>query len=813
MSAQSSSTPSKLALPVETARRRIDIGPPPEWSQLQPFSAADPLPPPPPARPADHLTWLLIDRQIHAASSQTLSHTIVRLETMQAVQHRSQWRLQFEPHTQRITLHKLVVHRGAQTFDHTNLAKIHLLQREEGLESFVLHGCFTLLVVLDDIRPGDIIESAHTLEHRPHILPDNCFDFFNLPSASLIHRHRFTVTFPAARPLRWKTSAPDLAPAITHTDPTASDASTCWTWTGENTTTPEIEPGTPAWMFPAPWIQISDVNDWSAIARAAHDAWPVTPDAGNPGPASDPVTPTAFAQLLAEINAPRPDAHDASDPAPDLATRVERALRLVQDEHRYLSINTELGGYIPAPPNTVAQRRFGDCKDLTLLLVSLLRHLGLAARPILVSTELGNALPDLLPSPGFFNHVIAEFTLDGVTRWVDSTLSLQGGGPLHRPVPPFITGLPVCPDSPGLIPPPAPHTTPAVPEEIYDQHETFLIDTAGRPSFIENIIRATGVHAERLRNQLKHAGEEALAKDHLNTATTRYGNVTRLTPLAIRDTRETNEFVIAETFAAPGLVTLLPGTRLCRFVLPPPLLCTALLMPETDRRGPLQLPCPLTLKHTQELRTPVAPPQGHDIKERQTTALYFHAERRGSRGGWEITSTLSTRAGHVPAADLPAHRELLDYMFKESNWTFTLQAGHPRPHRPLNFGQLPRSSADTARTIETTRSPFAATTATTAPFATASPFGGGMRSADDFKRPRRQRHGASGGGGASVSASKLQTASTSSSALTPATAPDESRRRGYRHGHHRPSKWPIALLLVLTVGALLGLVWFWRSIV
>ena len=136
------------------------------------------------ANEASQVTHLFVSRQIHAENHQTHYHLAMRLETMQAVQHQSQWQLQFEPRTQSVTLHWIKIRRGEQEFDHTNPGKIRLLQREEGLERFVIHGWCILLLLLEDVRPGDIIESCHTIETRSRLLPGNCAAFFALPQDS-----------------------------------------------------------------------------------------------------------------------------------------------------------------------------------------------------------------------------------------------------------------------------------------------------------------------------------------------------------------------------------------------------------------------------------------------------------------------------------------------------------------------------------------------------------------------------------------------------------------------------------------------------
>lgn len=62
-------------------------------------------------------------------------------------------------------------------------------------------------------------------------------------------------------------------------------------------------------------------------------------------------------------------------------TRLRAALDFVQREIRYLGIELGQGGYIPRKPDEVLRNRFGDCKDMTLLLIAILAELEIEAVP------------------------------------------------------------------------------------------------------------------------------------------------------------------------------------------------------------------------------------------------------------------------------------------------------------------------------------------------------------------------------------------------------------------------------------------------
>ena len=63
--------------------------------------------------------------------------------------------------------------------------------------------------------------------------------------------------------------------------------------------------------------------------------------------------------------------------ASDERERLLAAMRFVQSEVRYLALALGNGSYVPSPPELVLKRRYGDCKDKTLLALSLLKGLSI----------------------------------------------------------------------------------------------------------------------------------------------------------------------------------------------------------------------------------------------------------------------------------------------------------------------------------------------------------------------------------------------------------------------------------------------------
>jgi hypothetical protein len=94
--------------------------------------------------------------------------------------------------------------------------------------------------------------------------------------------------------------------------------------------------------------------------------------------------------------------------------RIDRLCRFAQSVN-YISINLNgatAGGMIPRSAARVLQCNYGDCKDKTSLLRSLLRSQGIAAHPVLVySGDSAHVRPEWV-SPAQFNHCIIAIPVD-----------------------------------------------------------------------------------------------------------------------------------------------------------------------------------------------------------------------------------------------------------------------------------------------------------------------------------------------------------------------------------------------------------------
>ncbi len=93
----------------------------------------------------------------------------------------------------------------------------------------------------------------------------------------------------------------------------------------------------------------------------------------------------------------------------------------VQKNIRYLAFEDGLGGLVPRKPQTVFEKRYGDCKDMTNLLLTLARAVGVEAYPAWVGTRQLPYLYTELPVPLVDNHLVAAFYIDHQIYFADAT--------------------------------------------------------------------------------------------------------------------------------------------------------------------------------------------------------------------------------------------------------------------------------------------------------------------------------------------------------------------------------------------------------
>jgi hypothetical protein len=118
--------------------------------------------------------------------------------------------------------------------------------------------------------------------------------------------------------------------------------------------------------------------------------------------------------------------------------KVQRLYTFLQNYTRYVAIHLDIGGWQPHTSASIFTNKYGDCKDLSTLMIAMLNEAGITAYPALTPTRYKGVLIKEFPS-NQFNHCIAFVPLQDDTLWLECTADYLPAGEL----PPMTEGCDV----------------------------------------------------------------------------------------------------------------------------------------------------------------------------------------------------------------------------------------------------------------------------------------------------------------------------------------------------------------------------------
>ncbi len=100
--------------------------------------------------------------------------------------------------------------------------------------------------------------------------------------------------------------------------------------------------------------------------------------------------------------------------------KINAIFNFVSQNIRYIAVLLGPHTHKPHPANEIFEKRYGDCKDKTVLLLTMLKIAGITGLPALVPAN-GKYFDDSMPSLKVFNHIIAVVPSKDKYYWLDAT--------------------------------------------------------------------------------------------------------------------------------------------------------------------------------------------------------------------------------------------------------------------------------------------------------------------------------------------------------------------------------------------------------
>lgn len=471
-----------------------------------------------------NLQYLLIDTQKNWVEKTLYRHFAVKVLTQSGVEKISQLNIDFDPSYCQVIVHCIRVLREGVWLDRLKNSRRNVIQREKALEQNLYNGDLTLIYFLDDIRQDDVIEYSYSLlGHHPFFsshYTDMLYLQRNFPVDKMTHR----LLSPPNLSFQMKPVSITIEPKIIDLSPSLRE----WTWEVSETLPYEHESDEPIWHNPPAHIEMSQYKSWGEVAQKLFPLYRL---------------PSDFFQTIPSEMQDLVEKWKRS--TEDLSERAKLALRFVQDEVRYLGIEEGMGAFQPNDPRIIFQRRFGDCKDKTFLLHALFQLMDIPSCPTLVHSSKGKKLPEVLPMPILFNHLVLQLEIDGDTYWVDPTSSLQGGSLQTNFFPDYQWGLLLSNNTETLTP--IPTVAFKKPTEI---DTSFVLESEDSALLtIKSIFYDS--QADRLRRSLEWRGLKKMSEESISDMQEVYGAVTLDSPMQVQDDRENNIFTLIESYRVP----------------------------------------------------------------------------------------------------------------------------------------------------------------------------------------------------------------------------------------------------------------------
>lgn len=573
---------------------------------------------------------------------QTVYRRVIRqIVSESGVQNGSEMIIGFDPSYERLNVHSLVVWRNGVAISRLNLSDFKLIPVETDRQRFIYNGYYTASVILKDIRKGDRIELSYSLAGWNPVFKGKYSDLFTFATNDYLGHVHAAVLAKTGRPVYIKDF--NKPPARKER---AVNGVQIYEWDARNIKRIAYEEGEPAWYDPIPRVQVTEFKSWKEVVDWGLVFYSI---------------PTVSGALRAKVEEWKGDSESRLD-------YIEKAVRFVQDEVRYLGVETGENSHRPHKPEDVFDQRYGDCKDKTLLLCAILKANGIEASPVLVDTYKRSHLEDYLPSPADFNHVVTRVLMHEPENrlpeardyvFVDATMSLQGGAIPQTYFPAYGYGLLLKDGESKLL-----HIQTQNPGSIEITEDFYLppvADTASKGMLQVKTVYFNS-HADNFRSALQQSVLSELEESYQNFYSDLYKGTSfvRIDSLEFYDQRQANNISVLERYQIRNLWQLDADNLDWYFNVFGRAIYNHLnILPGRKRKSPADLNYPLNI--TYKVRVHFSDnrsvPRDQWKIERMAYDISFKSEFLPGEKVWELTYFYQTKQDHVPADQVEQYKE------------------------------------------------------------------------------------------------------------------------------------------------------------
>lgn len=516
---------------------------------------------------------LLYNEQVNIPQEEGYLRFVTKIVDNVGIQDASSIAISYDPTYQALRIHHITITRDGNVIDKLNLNDFQIVRREPNADSYIYDGSMTAILNLSDVRTGDIIDYSYSVKGFNPIHNGIFSRMFYLNDSEPIGKVAIAIT--SRKPLYYKTVNTSQEPEIT----TSGDLKT-YKWESTITKKTEYEVNTPNWKLIYQTLFVSQFKSWEDVIN-----WGVA--------VFDVKTPLskALSDKIATINSSYKTE----------GKKIKATLDFVQNEIRYLGVESGIGSYKPFSPNKVFEQRYGDCKDKSLLMVTMLKAMHIEAYPMLVNTALKHTILDVLPSSRLFDHCVVK-VIDGAQNnfWYDPTMSNQGGNFKTTYFPNYENGLVLKAGATEF------DEIHSFANNLVEVTDTYVLEAVGKGATLDVTSVYYENQADAIRSYFKNNSIATIKKDFKTYYSNYRNSVTVLEDPKFEDDSIENKFTVRESYQLDSIwKPMVENKNNISVEFSPSGIIDVLLSPsDVNRKTPFELYYPITKRHNIQVKLP-----------------------------------------------------------------------------------------------------------------------------------------------------------------------------------------------------------------
>src|SRR6218665_121129 len=547
--------------------QKVSIAPAPAWVSLTTYNTDESFGE---QDAEDGYLDIAFERQVSAAPYRSYIKKVMKVLTPAGIENISKVTVNYDPTYQQLVFHTVRIIRGNQVINQLTQSKIKTIQQEKGIDRNLYDGSLTSMLILDDLRKGDVVEYSYTISGDNPVFKGRISEWFDLDYIVPLENLYVKLISPSNRALSIRNTGRETKPEIKK-----NGSNDIYEWKLKNIAAVRIQDHVPGWYNPYSSVMLSEYKSWQEVNDWALQLFPDQINLSAP-----------LKKKIDEIKSANPLLND----------QVTAALRFVQDEVRYMGIEVGVNSHQPAHPDKIFAQRYGDCKDKTSLLCTILKALGVQAYPVLINTYNKKEIENWAPSADIFDHATVKAIVNDREYWFDPTISYQRGNIDMISYPDYQVGLVVAPGTTDLS-----RINKKEPGKV-DIEETFDIKDMKGDARFTVVSRYSGTFADDTRSTFHGSSRYEILKHYREYYATYHEDI-KGDSISYTDNEATGEFIVKEYYSIENLWEVKDGKKKAVFS---PYIILGLLKTPSDkkRKMPFALRYPLKYREKVVINTP-----------------------------------------------------------------------------------------------------------------------------------------------------------------------------------------------------------------